>query len=108
MDSKNIQTMIETMKQELIDLKTIQGNLRYCTGYTYTYTHTGSSQTNQIFEVTYEDADTPVFSEALGSNFAAALEISGNKQRFFFRLLFANQKITFSSNKKITNVSKLT
>ena len=108
---KDLQDEIIALENELKDLKTIQEVLPNMTAYTKSYTHTGtgqSGQVNQIIEVEYADGTGPIFSGCTNQDYGGVLEISSNKQRFFFRILFTNTKLTFYSNREIVAVRNIT
>lgn len=109
MDEKNIQDELERLEKELRDLKTIQGVIPTMNGYTYNYVHSGSGQqqVNVLLEVEYADGEGEIYSGCMNTMLLAPLEIIGNKQRFFYRILFDNTISTFYANRPILSVKKI-
>lgn len=107
MDVKNLQDEIVALENELMELKTIQGVLPNMNAFTENYIHTNPSATNQIIEVEFADGDGLIFSGCTNQNYAAALDIVNNKQRFYFRLMFNGTKLTFYANRPILSVKNV-
>lgn len=105
-----IQKEIIELEKELVNIKTVQGSIKTVFGYSAGYANPDSTplgQLDQVLELTYADGDGLILCIPNGASTVCPLPPVGNKQRFYFRILYYNEPIIFTSNREILSIEKV-